>query len=180
MRPGQDLPDVEIGISYWKTLGLLVVSAAAWLAIAAILFGWVPGKAPNTSFIGYVSFMIFGVGTCAFTSQLLSPDSTVLVINRYGVRDLRTSLNVIPWQSVESIDIWRSADETCLVLKLTPAASERFATIAAARALMAVSKVCGLDGIPISANTLTVSPRKLLRICNTYLAAARGSETSPA
>ncbi|WP_050626748.1 STM3941 family protein [Bradyrhizobium viridifuturi] len=176
MRPGQDLPDVEIGISFWKALGLLVVCAVFWLGSAAILFGWIPGKAPNTSFIGYVLFMITGVGACLCTSQLLSPNRTVIVINRYGVRDLRTSLNLIPWQSVESIDICRSTHETCVVLKLTPAASERFATMAAARGLLAISKVCGLDGIPISATTLTVSPGALLKICNTYLAAARGSE----
>ncbi|PDT73710.1 hypothetical protein CO675_29355 [Bradyrhizobium sp. C9] len=183
MRPGQDLPDVEIGISYWKTLGLLVASAALWLMTSAALFGWLPFEAPAnaSAAAGYCGFMLFGLCTCMFTSQLLSPNRTVLVISRYGIRDLRaTSFNLIAWQSVEAIDTWRSRSSTYLVLKLTPAAKDRFAAASLLQAAMAANKILGLDGIPIRASMLTVSPGELLDICKTYLAAARGSEIGPA
>ncbi|MCP1842526.1 hypothetical protein ACVIHI_004557 [Bradyrhizobium sp. USDA 4524] len=182
MRPGDDLPDVEIGISYWKTLGLLVVSAALWLMTATALFQWLPFKAPAnvSAAAGYCGFMLFGVGTYMFAWQLLQPSRTVLVVNRYGVRDLRTSFNLIPWQSVGAIDTWQSRSSKYVVLKLTPAARDRFAAAGVLQAAMAFNKMFGLDGIPIRATMLTVSPEELLNICNTYLAAARGSETSSA
>ncbi|PAY03649.1 hypothetical protein CK489_38245 [Bradyrhizobium sp. UFLA03-84] len=181
MWPSQDLPDVEIGISYWKTLGLLVTNVVFWVMTAAALFGWLPFKAPDASVAaGYCGFMLFGVGTCMFTWQLLQPNRTVLVVNRYGVRDLRTSFNLIPWQSVGAIDTWQSRSSKYVVLRLTPAARDRFAAAGVLQAAMAFNKMFGLDGIPISATMLTVSAEELLSICNTYLAAARGSETESA
>ncbi|GKQ54716.1 STM3941 family protein [Bradyrhizobium sp. Ce-3] len=181
MRPGQYLPDVEIGNSFWRMLGLLFAGVALTLISTAIVFDRFSGKAPETGTVvaGYVGLVFFGLGACVAGWNLLSPKTPVLFITRDGIRDTRSSWKFLPWQSVEAISTWQVRREQFLVLKLSPAAMSQSATTTTGRTLIALNKMLGLEGIPISTGTLAVNADELLRTCNAYLAAARARKTRP-
>lgn len=161
---------------------LLFGGVVLTLTCAAIVFGWFPGKTPETGTIvaGHLGLVFFGLGICVAIWQLLSPRAPVLFITRDGIRDTRSSWKFLPWQSVEAISTWQVRREKFLVVKVSPAAMGQSAATTAGRTLTALNKMVGLEGIPISTGTLAVDADELLATCNTYLAAARARKTRPA
>ncbi|MBR0869096.1 hypothetical protein JQ633_01910 [Bradyrhizobium tropiciagri] len=179
MQHNQYLPDIEIGISVWRTLALLAGSVAFALLGASVVFGWLSDGTPDTGFLvlSYLSIVLFGGGACMFAWQLSSPKRAVIFISRQGIRDARSSRTLTPWQSVEAVSIQRVRSQKFVVLKLLPGQTP---STGATGALMdAANKMIGVDGIPIGVTALAVSAEGLLDTCNTYLAAARAMKTRP-
>ncbi len=95
----------------------------------------------------------------------------MLFIDRNGIRDLRVSPNVIPWDAVEQIGIGEVKKQAFVTLKVTPALEKQLVASAGKKLMRAANHALGVDGIVINPSGLQVDPPTLFEVCNAYRAA---------
>ena len=91
-----DTPDeVEIGYSSPRMLPLVALAATMTLLSASIAFDWFGdgGLDRYHALAGYVGLIVFGAATCRLIWLLLAARGPVLLIGRYGIRDLRVAIH---------------------------------------------------------------------------------------
>jgi hypothetical protein len=96
----------------------------------------------------------------------------VVLVNNYGIRDLRIANEFILWDSVTDISACEHRGRKCVVLKVTPALEQRLFCDGTAKAL--ANRAAGPDGIVIRPNGLETDFEALLAACRVHFAAARG------
>jgi hypothetical protein len=169
-----NLPDIiEIGYSWKRLLMLFVGSIALTAASAAMAFHWYPDMriGPFYTVIGYAGVLFFGFGILKIGRLLLTARGPVLFIDRKGIRDLRVSQDIIPWDAVEQIGISEVKRQRFVTLKVTSALEQKLVAGAGAKLMKAANHALGVDGIVINPSGLQVDPSDLLEACEAYRAA---------
>ena len=95
----------------------------------------------------------------------------MLSVDRNGIRDLRVSPDVIPWDAVEQIGISEVKKQKFVTLRVTPALEQQLVASAGRKLMKAANHALGVDGIVINPSGLQVDPPTLLEVCNAYRAA---------
>jgi len=168
--------DAEIGYCRSRLLPLIGLGAAMTLRSAAAAFGWPPfnGRDITHHVIGDVGVALFGLATAKCAWTLFAVKGPVVLVNNYGIRDLRIANEFIFWDSVTDISACEHRGRKCVVLKITPALEQRLFCDGTAKALLAANRAGGLDGIVIRPNGLETDLEALLAACRVHYAAASG------
>jgi hypothetical protein len=176
-----NLPDIiEIGYSWKRLLVLLagmVVLTAGGAAMAFHLFPDMEVDAFYTA-VGYFCVLFFGFGVLKVGWLLVTARGPVLVIDRNGIRDLRVSPNVIPWDAVEEIRSGAVQKQSFVTLKVTPAMEKQLVASSGKKLMSAANQAVGVDGIVLNPSGLQVDAQTLFEVCNAYRAAATGISAS--
>ena len=166
-----NLPDIiEIGYSWKRLLVLLAGGVALTACSAAIAFHWFPDMKVDAFYtvVGYFGVAFFGFAILKIGWLLLTARGPVLFIDRNGIRDLRISPNVIPWDAVEQIGIGEVKKQAFVTLKVTPGLEKQLVASAGRKLTKAANHALGVDGIVINPSGLQVDPETLLEVCNAY------------
>jgi len=171
-----DTPDeVEIGCSSSRTLLLGALASTMTLLSASIAFDWFGdgGLDRYHALAGYVGLIVFGAATCRLIWLLLPARGPVLLIGRYGIRDLRVANEFILWDSIVEVSTCEYRRRKFIVLKITPALEQQLFVSKARQAMLHANRAMGLDGIAISAGGLTADFGSLFDACTAYHMAAK-------
>ncbi len=169
-----NLPDnIEIGYSRKRLLVLLVGGIALTAGSAAMAFHLFPDMQVGAFYtvVGYFGVLFFGFAILKIGWLFLTARGPVLFIDRNGIRDLRISPNVIPWDAVEQIGIGEVRKQAFVTLKVTPALEKQLVASTGKKLMRAANHALGVDGIVINPSGLQVDPTTLLEVCNAYRAA---------
>ena len=123
-----DTPDeVEIGYSSSRMLPLVALAATMTLLSASVAFDWFGdgGLDRYHALAGYVGLIVFGAATCRLIWLLLAARGPVLLIGRYGIRDLRVANEFILWDSIADVSTGEYRRRKFIVLKITPALEQQ-------------------------------------------------------
>jgi hypothetical protein len=170
-----DRPDeVEIGYSSSRMLPLATLAATIMLLSASAAFDWLGdgGLGRYQALAGYAGLVVFGAATCRLIWLLSAARGPVLLIGRYGIRDLRVANEFILWDSIAEVSTCEYRRRKFIVLKITPALEQLF-TAKAMQAMLHDNRAMGLDGIAISAGGLTADFGSLFDACTAYHMAAK-------
>jgi hypothetical protein len=159
--------------------GALILTVIA----SAIVFHWFPGKHANAVQLvigGYAGLILFGAAACKTGWMLLTARGPVLVISRYGIRDLRLSREFISWDFVLSVSPYEIRQRKFVMLRVTPAMEKLLVTSALRKIVRAMNSALGANGLVISPTGPAVAPDRLLDLCDRYYAAHKhaGSDRS--
>ena len=169
-----DLPEIiEIGYSRKRLLVLLAGGIALTACSAAIAFHWFPDMQADAFYtaIGYFGVAFFGFALLKIGWLLVTARGPVLFVDRNGIRDLRVSQTLIPWDAVEQVGIGEVRKQSFVTLKVTPALEKQLVASAGKKLMRAANHALGVDGIVINPSGLQVDPPTLLEVCNAYRAA---------
>jgi len=161
---------IEIGYSRWRSLPLIGLGALMTLISASIAFEWFPysGLGGYHHVIGALGLAVFGLATARSVWGLFVAGEPVVLVSRYGIRDLRIADEFILWDCVVNVSACQCRRQKFVVLTITPALEKRlFAS------MLATNRAFGLDGIAISASGLAADFDGLLEACTACHAAAR-------
>jgi len=171
-----DTPDdVEIGYSSSRMLPFVALAATMTLLSASIAFDWFgySGIGRYHALAGYAGLAVFGFATCGLLWQSSIAQRPVLLIGRYGIRDLRVANEFILWDSVADVSTCEYRRRKFIALKITPALERQLFTTRSRKAMLNANRAMGIDGIAISSSGLTADFDTLLDACAAYHAAAR-------
>ena len=171
-----NLPDIiEIGYSWKRLLVLLAGGIALTAGCAAMAFHLFPDMRVDAFYtaVGYFGVIFFGFVILKVGWLLLTARGPVLFIDRNGIRDLRVSQTMIPWNAVEQIGIGEVKKQAFVTLKVTPVLEQQLVASAGRKLMKAANHALGVDGIVINPSGLQVDPETLFEVCNAYRAAAK-------
>lgn len=175
-----ELPhDAEIGYRRSQLLPLAGLGAAMTLMSAVVAFGSLPFGGINGSHpvIGTIGMASFGFATATgVVRRLFGATAPVVLVSRYGIRDLRVANEFILWDSVTDVSACEYRGRKFVVLRITPGLEQRLFPAGAAKAMLAANRAAGLDGVVIRTNRLDTDFGALLATCRANFAAARGAE----
>jgi hypothetical protein len=168
--------DTEIGYCRSRLLPLIGLGAAVILLGAALASAWLPFNDMDIihRLIGETGIALFGLATVKCVWALFAVKRPVLLVSKYGIRDLRIANEFILWDSVTDISACERRGQKFVVVKITRALEQRLLCDGTGKALLAASRTAGLDGIVIRSNGLDTDFEALLAACNAHYAAARG------
>src|SRR5581483_1536038 len=121
--------------------------------------------------VGYFGMIFFGFALLKIVWLLITARGAVLFIDRNGIRDLRVSPDVIPWDAIEQIGIDSVQKQAFVTLKVTPGLERQLVASTGKKLMKAANHALGVDGIVINPSGLQVDPPTLLEVCNAYRAA---------
>jgi hypothetical protein len=121
--------------------------------------------------VGYFGMVFFGFAILKIGWLLITARGPVLFIDRHGIRDLRVSPNVIPWDAIEQIGTDTVQKQAFVTLKVTPALEKQLVASTGKKLMRAANYVVGVDGIVLNPSGLQVDPETLSEVCNAYRAA---------
>jgi hypothetical protein len=171
-----DTPDeVEIGYSSSRMLPLVALAAMMTLLSAGVALDWFGdgGLTRYHMLAGYAGLAFFGAATGRLIWLLSAARGPVLLIGRYGIRDLRVANEFILWDSIAEVSACEYRRRKFVVLKITPALEQQLFTAKAMQAMLHANRAMGLDGIAISAGGLTADLGRLFDACTAYHMAAK-------
>ena len=159
-----DAPDLEIGHRRTHLVSLIMLGFAMTLVSASLAFGMWGGLEGATT-AGCAGVILFGVATCRLIWMLPVERGAVVVVTRYGIRDLRIDNEFLLWDSIEKVSARQSRGRSSVVLTLVPAHRQPSVCQMARRSMRRDAKtgdvVISLDGLATDADTL-------LRICQAF------------
>jgi hypothetical protein len=169
-----DLPDIiEIGYSWKRLLVLLVGGIVLTAGSAAMAFHLFPDTQGGVFYtaVGYFGVLFFGFAILKIGWLLVTARGPVLFIDRNGIRDLRVSQTVIPWDAIEQIGTDTVQKQAFVTLKVTPALEKQLVASAGSKLMRAANHAIGVDGIVLNPSGLQVDAQSLFEVCNAYRAA---------
>jgi hypothetical protein len=104
---------------------------------------------------------------------MFAANGPVVLVSRYGIRDLRVANEFILWDSILNVSACDCRKHKFVVLTLSPPLEKRLFATRSGQAMLAANRALGVDGIGISANGLATEFDALLRSCTAYHIAAR-------
>jgi hypothetical protein len=166
--------DLEIGYSRFRLLPLIVLAAAMTLLSASIALELLPyhGTGDHHLVAGYAGIAFFGLATLKFARATFAAKGLVVLVSRYGIRDLRVADEFILWDSVMNVSACESRKQKFVVLALSPALEKRLFATRSGQAMLEANRALGVDGIAISGNGLATEFDALLRSCTAHHHAA--------
>ncbi|OAF13388.1 hypothetical protein AYJ54_44480 [Bradyrhizobium centrolobii] len=161
--------DLEIGqcASY---LPLLVAAGFAMTLLSASLaFDLWDGLGDYDTTIGYAGVALFGLATFRLIWMLPTERGPVVIVTRYGIRDLRIGNEFLLWDSIADVSAEDGRGHKVVVLTLTPALQRQFSCI---RTKRAASRGTQADRLVIDPEGLATDFDTLLRACRDCHAAS--------
>jgi len=170
-----DTPDeVEIGYSSSRMLPLVALAAMMTLLSASVAFDWFDdGGLGATTCWPAMPASPFRSRDRPLIWLLSAAKRPVLLIGRYGIRDLRVANEFILWDSIAEVSACEYRRRKFIVLKITPALEQQLFISKARQAMLHANRAMGLDGIAISAGGLTADFGSLFDACTAYHMAAK-------
>jgi hypothetical protein len=169
-----NLPDIiEIGYSRTTLLLLFLAILASSAASAAAALHWLPVEISKTFLptLAYIWMIASTLGFLRLGWLLLASNGPVLLIDRNGIRDVRVSKDMIPWDAVEKVSIRTSGERQAVTLKVTPEFEERLVTTPTWKVVAIANRALGIEGIVVNPIWLQVDAQTLFEVCNAYRAA---------
>jgi hypothetical protein len=169
--------DIEIGYSALRMLRLVGLGAIMTLLSASIAFNWFAYENIDSFHVlmAYVGIAFCGLATLKFIWTLITASGAVVVISRYGIRDLRVSNELILWGSVEDVTPCEFRRQKFMALKINPALEKQLFATKAKQAMLLANRALGVDGVVIGASGLTMDIDTLLKTCTAYYSAVKSS-----
>jgi len=156
---------IEIGVSWRRCLCGLAFATALTLILAVLLLEYDRGQDQFAS-IGFACLMvIYALSAITSVWYLLWAPRAIITVSPSGIRDVRISEDVIPWQAIERIttapsDKWRRSVVLVLEREFARTAKLKFW----ARLAGAFDRSLGIDGIVVSHHLLDVAADDLLKL----------------
>src|SRR3569833_2202520 len=112
----------DLEISPCRTsLRLLVAAGFAMTLLSATLaFDWWDGLGDYNTMVGYAGVVVFALVTIRLIWMLPAERGPVVIVNRYGIRDLRLGNEFLPWDSIAGISAEECRGHKMIVLTPTP------------------------------------------------------------
>ena len=167
-----DQPDLEIGHRTTHLVPSIAVGFAMTLLSASLAFGWW-GEFDGATAAGCASVILFGIATCRLIWMLPAERGPVVVVTRYGIRDLRIGNEFLLWDSIEDVSAREGRGCGAVVLRPTPALRQQRVCLVGRRTMGHGAT----DDVLISLDGLATDLETLLRICRAIHGA---SERRPA
>ncbi len=156
---------IEIGASWRRCLCGLVLATALTLLFAVLLLEYDRGQNHFAS-IGFAFLMVvYALSAMTSVWYLVWAPAAIITVSPAGVRDVRISRDIIPWQSIERITTAPSHKwQRSVVLVL----DKEFASTADLRLTAKVGRalncLLGIEGTVISHHLLDVSADDLFKL----------------
>lgn len=156
---------VVVGYSRRK-LALYAIGSAAFVAAGLWMIGIdkpIGRSSPETvRFWGYAAVAFFGLMLLYSASLLLRARSAVISLSPQGLRDVRVSLDTVPWASIASIGTWAYSGQRIMVLTLHPGEEAKLRLTRLARWTRSANAQLGADGLSITAQGTDIGHDALL------------------
>ncbi|MGY8684438.1 hypothetical protein Q2941_42815 [Bradyrhizobium sp. UFLA05-153] len=111
---------------------------------------------------GCAGVLLFGLVTCRLIWMLPAERGPVVIVSRYGIRDLRIGNEFLLWDSIEDVSVRESRGCKTVVLTPTPALRQQLRCV---RSRRAISPQSDTDFIVIDPAGLATDLATLLRAC---------------
>lgn len=170
--------DLEIGRCASWLRSLIATGFLTTLLSAGLAFGWWPGFGDNGPVIGCAGVMLIGLATCWLIWRLPTEKGSVVVLTRYGVRDLRRDNEFLPWESIADVSAGRCGGHEVVVLKLCPALQRQRRCVNPGQDMRPAVRQADSDHIVVSPQGLSVSFETLLQTCRDFHAASEQRSAS--
>src|SRR5215470_7748272 len=122
--------DLEIGRSASHQRPLIAVAFALTVLSASAAIGWWRGIG-DLETAGYAGVVLFGLATCWLIWMLPSGRGPVVIVSRYGIRDLRVGNEFLLWDSIADVSVGKFRRCDAVMLKLSPALRKQRGSIKA-------------------------------------------------
>lgn len=123
--------DLEISHSASRLGALIAVGFVMTLLSASLAFGWWAGIGEYQAEAGVAGVMLFGLATCCLIWMLPTERGPVVIVSRYGLRDLRIGNEFLLWDSIAEVSELECHGRRAVVLTLTPALQRQLSCIKA-------------------------------------------------
>jgi hypothetical protein len=160
--------DLEIGYSASRLGPLIAVGFVMTLVSASLAFGWWSGIGEHQATAGVAGVVLFGLATCCLIWMLPTERGPVVIVSRYGLRDLRIGNEFLLWDSIADVSDLECRGRRVIVLTLTPALQRQLSCVRAGCAAPSPAA----DHIVISPRGLATDFDTLLQACRTFHAAS--------
>ena len=163
--------DLEIGRPVSHLRSLIVAGFVMTVASASLAFGWWGDLGVFGVVAGYVGLVLFGLATGRLIWMLPNERGPVLIISRYGIRDLRIGNEFLLWDSIADVSADKRRGRDVVVLKLTPALQRQRCFMTAKGKTQVGKQQASADHIVVSPEGLATSFDTLLQTCKAFHAA---------
>lgn len=155
---------VEIDASPVKLLGIAVLGLAMAALSAAVALRLFPNVRPGSlaEFLGYVGAVFFPVCAMLAGWRAITMRGAAVTVAREGIRDCRIAKELIPWDAVWDIKVWKYRRQRFMVLVVDPAVEARLTLTRIARWSRNANRALGADGLCIGSNDLKMGFDELL------------------
>ncbi len=160
-----DASELEIGHSASPLGPLIAVGFVLTLLSASLAFGWWGGTEESHVTAGVAGVVLFGLATSCLIWMLPAQRGPIVIVGRYGIRDLRIGNEFLVWDSIAEVSGLECRGRRVVVLRLTPAMQRQLSCIKTAR-------FASVDHVVISPQGLATDFDTLLRTCRTFHAAS--------
>jgi hypothetical protein len=159
--------DLEINQCATHLRLLVAAGFAMTLLSASLAFDWWDGLwgsglGDYDTTVGYAGVALFGLITGRLIWMLPAERGPVVIVTRYGIRDLRIGNEFLLWESIAEVSAEDCRGHKVIVLTPTPALQRQLSCIRAASA----------DRVVIRSEGLTTDFDTLLRACRDCHAAS--------
>jgi hypothetical protein len=168
--------DLEIGPSGRFLAPLIAMGFAMTFLSASLASNWWGTAVGHETAAGYAGVVLFGIATCRLIWMLPTGRGPVVVISRYGVRDLRIGDEFLLWDSIAEISAGECRGRKVVVLKPTRALQRQRCCVETRRA--APDGNHDADRVVISPAGLATEFDTLLQACLAYRASALQQKNS--
>ncbi|MBR0830621.1 hypothetical protein JQ596_34455 [Bradyrhizobium manausense] len=162
--------DLEIGYSASRLGPLIVAGFVMTLLSASLAFGWWNGIGEHQAEAGVAGVMLFGLATCCLIWMLPTERGPVVIVSRYGLRDLRIGNEFLLWDSIAEVSGLECRGRRVIVLTLTPALQRQLSCIKAKCAAPRTHAECEAphSHVVISPQGLATDFDTLLQACRAF------------
>lgn len=152
--------DLEVSHSASRLGALIALGFVMTLLSASLAFGWWDGIGEHQATVGVVGVMLFGLATCYLIWMLPTERGPIVIVSRYGIRDLRIGNEFLLWDSIVDVSDRQDRGNRVVVLTLTPALQRQLSCTR--------SKCAASDQVVISPHGLATDVDSLLQACRTF------------
>lgn len=164
--------DLEVSRSASNVSALIAAGFILTFLSSGLAFGWWGKVVGLETVAGYAGIMLFGIATCRLIWTLPAERGPVVIISRYGIRDLRIGNEFLLWDSIADVSSDERHGRKVVVLKLTPALQRQFGCARTRRNMRHGIEEARVDHIVVSPEGLTTSFDTLLETCLAFHAAS--------
>jgi hypothetical protein len=158
MISGVDITDLEpLAVEGYRpelvfltAIAVAVVAGGVGLAMALPLFDPV-------ALVSWAVILFFGACAIGGVRSLLISRKVVLTMTPEGLRDLRISDQVIPWNEIQAISTWSFRGQPTMILKIRAEFIAKLALRPLMRTTRYTHRMLGFDGLPVPASGLKIS-----------------------
>lgn len=147
-------------------LGLGFVAVGYWMTLATV--DTPRYSAAMVRALGYLSITVFGFFLLIALWRLLTQRGPVITLSPVGLRDVRVSNDVIPWQAINSLKTWQMSGQQVMVVGLIDGEEAKLKLTTIARMSRGANARLGADGLAMTAQGTKISHAELMDAAIAY------------